>query len=198
MSETAPEATDPAADPAEAPDVPQAPTVGPNGFPLNTKPEDMSSEHAAAYWRHEARRQQDFNKANSRRIKELEPKAAERARSDGEKAGREAALAEARERYGSQAVAARLAAAAERKGLDEAAILRLAGKPSRFLGDEGVDEDALADFLAALPDKASVEANTPRPQVRDIGGGSRERPKVDGLQAGAALFAARHGKTASA
>jgi hypothetical protein len=191
---------------------PQQPQVGPNGFPLNVKPEEMTAEQAAAYWRHEARRQQDFNKANSKKLKELEPKAqqydalaeasrseaeraADQARADGEKAGRAAALAEARETFGAEVVDAKLSAAAERKGMTVDQLKTIAGDPNRFLGDEGVNNDAIADFLAALPDKVDAPAvETPRAPVRDIGGGQRTGAKPDAVASGQAGFASRHTK----
>lgn len=213
MSTSAPEPVDTPPTLPPAPQDPAAPAIGPNGYPLETKPEAMSAEHAAAYWRHEARRQQDFNKANTKRIKELEPaaqqvaaleeasrteaeKVAIKAREDGEKAGRQAALAEARETYGAQLVETKLKAAAEKKGLTEDAILKLAGKPARFLGDEGVDDGALGDFLAALPDKTTEPAPAGPPRlVRDIGGGHRPTGTPNAVVSGATAYAARHGKT---
>lgn len=192
--------------------------VGPNGYPLDTKPADMTLDHRANYLQHQLRREQDHNKANSKRLKDLEPKAkqyddlaaasrteaeraADEARAAGEKAGREAASAEAREVYGAQLVEATLKAAARDKGLTPEALLKLAGKPSRFLDDNGMDHDAIGDFLSALPDKAIDSTDAPaavRPAVRDIGGGVRTAPKVDAIVEASAAYAARHGKKSPA
>jgi hypothetical protein len=100
-------------------------------------------------------------------------KAVRKAQADGERAGREAALAEARKTYGSQLVAVRLEAAADAKGMTAEQMLVAAGDLSRFLGDEGVDGDALTQFLGALPDKPATAVPSPLTPGA-FGGGRRE------------------------
>jgi hypothetical protein len=202
-SQVAPPVTPPVAPPA-----PVMPTMGPNGFPLDTKPADMEPGQQAAYWQHRARQQEDNNKANAARIKELEPlaaqikaleeasqteaeKAVKAAQATGEKLGRDAALAEARKTYGGQLVTARLESAAAGKGMTPDALKTLAGDATRFLGDEGVDTAGLDAFLAALPDKST----TAPPHVRPgLGGGSRPGVTATGTSHGADLWAETHKK----
>ncbi len=48
------------------PEEPQGqPALGPDGFPLHTPVADMAPEHAAAYWRHQARKHEKTAKSNS-------------------------------------------------------------------------------------------------------------------------------------
>lgn len=208
MSIAPPEPTLPVPTPAPATDPPAEPVLGPNGFPLNTKPSDMTADHRAAYWQHKARQNEDTGKAAAARVKELEPlaeqikaledasqseaeKAIRKATEDGQKAGREAALAEARKTYGSQLVTVRLETAAAGKGMTVEAMTDLAGSPERFLGESGVDDEALTRFLAALPDKTTPAV--PAPLVPgDLGGGQRSSATS---ATGADLYAQRHPKS---
>lgn len=120
-------------------------------------------------------------------------RAVKRAAEEGQKVGREAALAEARKTYGSQLVAVQLDAAAEKKGLTAEQMRSLAGDLSRFLDDEGVDAEAVTTFLGALPDKATEPKQL---APRDLGGGRREGTKLTAFEAGQAESRARRERLA--
>lgn len=102
---------------------------------------------------------------------------------------------EQRRTFGAQLVNTKLSAAAPAKGMTPDALNTLAGDPSRFLADGGVDDDALDAFLSALPDAAKREvALTPG----SLGGGRRTEVKASGLSAGAALYEQMHKKRSPA
>jgi hypothetical protein len=204
---------------AEAAVEAEAPKLGPNGFPLNVKPEAMPAEQQAAYWRHRARENETAKKAALAERDALRPKAeqyaaleqasrseaekaADEARAAGEKAGREAERAEALGKFAPRLVGAEFRAQlAGRMTGEQVAELVDGLNVSRFLTEDGAaDAEAVARFVAAIPtpQPAVAEPAAPARQVRDIGGGSRLAPKVDGLQRGSDLYAARHGKKTSA
>lgn len=203
-------ATKPASVPVDAPAV----VVGPNGYPLDTKPADMSDGHRAAYWQHRSHQNETADKAKAKRIAELEPleaekqaaveaartdaeRAAIKAREDGEKAGRDAADAAALDKFAPRLVGAEFRAQLAGRMTAEQIATLVGGLNVRgFLTDEGEpDAEKVAAFVAAIP----ATAGSPAPQpVRDFGGGRRDSVKVDGLQRGEDLYASRHKKKSSA
>lgn len=200
--------------PTESPAEAEAPKLGPNGFPLNTKPESMPPDQQAAYWRHRARENETRTKAALAERDALKPKAqqydaleqasrseaekaADEARAAGEKAGREAERAEALGKFAPRLVGAEFRAQlAGRMTGDQVTELVDGLNVSKFLTEDGAaDAESVARFVAAIPAvTAPAEPAAPARPVRDIGGGSRVGPKVDGLQRGSDLYAARHGK----
>jgi hypothetical protein len=205
MSEATPEPQEPQPQEPVTGDGERPVEVGPNGYPLNTKPADMSADHRAAFYKHQMRQAQDVNKTNTSRIKELEQKAAQwDAHDDAAKTEQQrevdrltreldavrAVQDEQRRTFGAQLVATKLGAAAAAKGMTPDALNTLAGDPTRFLADGGVDGDALDAFLSALPDAAKQAVLTPG----SLGGGKRTEAKPSGLAAGAALYEEIHKK----
>lgn len=190
------------------------PQVGPDGFPADTPWRDMRPEHQAAYWRHQAKSHEREKKAAWAERDSLKPKAEKfeaLGQADQDEKDRQIAAlnqqieaannarAAERVKHAGELVTARLSAAADKKGMSAQALLTLAGRPERFLGDEGVDTEAVDDFLAALPDKdtssgAQDDEAQQRGQVRrlSLGGGPRGGAKPDGLQQGEDLYASRH------
>jgi hypothetical protein len=184
----------------------QSSKVGPNGYPENTPWRDMDPAQQVAYWQHKAKSHESGKKAALTELAAVKPKAE---RYDAlDQAGQDekdrqiaalnkqiedanAARIQERTRHGAELVNARLSASAEKKGMTAEALLTLAGKPDRFFGDEGVDIEAIDDFLAALPDKAQ---GAPSPLARDLGGGPRASAHTTGVQAGVDLYASRHPK----
>ncbi|MBT0771819.1 hypothetical protein KIH74_22955 [Kineosporia sp. J2-2] len=108
-------------------------------------------------------------------------RAVKKAAEEGQKMGREAALAEARKTYGSQLVGVKIDAAAERKGMTPEQMRTVAGDLSRFLDDDGVDDDAVKAWIDALPDKAAVPEKL---SPGDLGGGKRESAKLGDYERG--------------
>jgi hypothetical protein len=212
MSLAAPEPVD--VPPVEPPSEPAPVQVGPNGFPLNTKPADMSAEHQAKYWQHRSKENETRSKQNEARIKELEPlaetvkaleeasqteaeKAAKKAIADGERAGRQAAEAEALGKYGPRLVGAEFRAAlAGRMDAQQVQTLVAGLNIAAFLTPEGEpDTDAVANYVALIPATTAATPAVPAaPRPADLGGGRRSETKTDGLQRGRDLYAARHGK----
>jgi hypothetical protein len=200
-----------------------APEPQPVADPAAKPFSDLSADEKVEFLLAKTRRLEDASKGKTAdpdaralraRVKELEKheqtvrdleeasrteaeKAVLKAKADGEKVGREAALAEARKTYGSQLVAVKLDAAAAGKGMTAEQIRKAAGDLSRFLGDEGVDDGEVADFLSALPDKAAATAPVPL-TPNAFGAGNRQTPKVDGLTQGEDIYAQRHKKKTSA
>jgi hypothetical protein len=183
------------------------PRNGPHGFPENTPLAQMSGDQREAYWKHYARQHEAASKAKDDELEALRPKATqldallestktdheraiEAAREEATKAAREAALAEARKTYGTQLVQVRLDAARTAKGLTAEAMAALVIDPARFVGDSGVNEEALTAFLDAIPTATAV---TP---PRDLGAGRTPAPATSGIAAGAALYEQRKAKPA--
>jgi hypothetical protein len=207
MSEAAPESTEPQPQEPATGEGEQQVEVGPNGYPLNMKPAEMAPEHRAAYYKHEMRRAQDANKSNAARMRELEEKASqwdaldEASKSEQQREvdrlarelqAAKAAADEQRRTFGAQLVSTKLSAAAASKGMTPDALTTLAGDPSRFLADGGVDDEALDAFLAALPNAQPAQSAPLAPS--SLGGGRRTEAKASGLAAGAALFEQIHKK----
>lgn len=217
MTVPAPEVVPPAPAPVPppAPDKPAEPAMGPNGYPLDTKPEAMTPEARANYWQHRSRENETTAKANAKRIKELEPAAAQiqaleeasrteaeraaiKAREDGEKAGREAADAAALDKFAPRLVGAEFRAQLAGRMTAEQIATLVGGLNVRgFLTDEGEpDAEKVAAFVAAIP---TVTAGAAQPVARvDLGAGRRDAAKPDGLQQGEDLYASRHKKKPAA
>jgi hypothetical protein len=216
MSVTPPEPTPPVppaappAVPVPAPPAP-APTPAPpadNGFPADTPWRDMQPAEQTAYWRYQAQRHEKDKNAALGQVATLEPKAkqydaldeASKTESQREidrlKAEIEqtrAAQAETTRTFGARLVEQRLASVAPDKGLDAAAMNRIVGDPGRFLGTDGtVNEDALQDFLALIPDRQSGKG---APDPRQFGGGRQSgKASVSGHD----IYASRKGKKSPA
>lgn len=208
MSEQAPEAEslesqDTAIEPAEG----EYPEVGQYGYPEKMRWRDMRPEHQVAYWQRQAKQNEGRAKTNDQRVKDLEQKAAqwdaldeaskteqqrEVDRLKRELDATKAAQDEQRRSFGSQLVLTKLAAAAAGKGMTPAALSTLAGDPTRFLVDGGVDDEALGAFLDALPDATKPPAPL---APTSLGGGRRTEAKSSGLAAGADLYRQAHKRT---
>jgi hypothetical protein len=208
-----PAAPAPKPEPPKQPDSPALngnPEPGPDGFAPETPWRSLPPEQQAAYWRHQAKKWESDAKKKSDELAQVSPEAQQfRALTEASKTDlereRDAAIAqvetlkqqaaEAKRTFGVQLVETRLSAAADGKGMTAAALKTLAGDMTRFLGDDGVNGDAVDEFLAALPDKAAEPQQPEQPRGRvSLGAGNRAPGKQDPLDVGASRYEARHGK----
>lgn len=176
------------------------------GYPANTKPEDMKPEEQAAYYREQARKHEDRNKAmlaltgnkygddlkadldelaNLRKEKLTDQ---EKAVADAEEAAQTKVRAEFAPKLASMAFDVALAHVPE----DDRAKLIDSIDLSKFVdpatGD--VDTDKVkdtAELLAPKPGKGT-------PGRPDYGGGRRTGTETTGVESGRARYEERHGK----
>lgn len=183
------------------------------GFPAETPVSEMTAPQQAAYWKHQARQHEGRVKAlgvTPDEVKALRDKAAradqleydlasdkDKAVADAKKAAEQEAAAKARP----QIVAAKLEAAAARKGVDEASLTKALQfvDSSKFLTDQGeIDADKVTDFIQSI---APGMGNQQQQQRRGPGSDSQGRragaPGEKSVASGADLYAQLHPKKAS-
>lgn len=201
----------PTAPPAPAPPAPAPAGVGPNGYPEGKPLAEMTDREQAAYWRHHARKHEDASKAKDTEIAALKPRAdqyaalEEASRSEAERAvaaaeqrgrdeGRTAAQQEALTKYGAALVQARFESVlAGRLTPKQVATLVGGLNVAGFLGADGLPDAArISEYAAAIPAAPDAPGGGVKPP--DLGGGRTAPPPTTGVEAGRALYAARHPK----
>jgi hypothetical protein len=195
---------DPPADPPKKPpaDPPKEPPADPppEGFPADTKPEDMEPEEQVAYWKHRARR----SEKDARKLGDVDPDQYAKDQAELERLRRESmsdrekelADAEARGRQaatkdlGPKMVRAAFSAAIgdiedddEAKAIqDTIGALDLAA----FITDDGdVDAARVKTVAARITGGTAMGSSGPS---SDYGGGRRQSSKPSGIDAGAEMF----------
>ena len=192
-----------------------APKLNQHGYPDKTSPNDMQPEHAAAYWRHKARMNEDSARTAKAELADLKPKAdqfaaleaaskteAERAVEQARREAREQAVREteaaARTKYGSALVGAEFRVhLAGRLSAEQIGTLVDGLDVGRFMTDDGQpDGERIAAYVAAIPAATTAPAAPVGPLVT-ASQGVRPAAKASGLSEGASLFADRHKGKAS-
>lgn len=196
--------TQPTPDPAPTP--PPAAAEPDRGFPEGTPRQDMTDAEQINYWKHYARRNEETVRARAD-YDELKAKAAKleklerQSLSEHEKAvaeTREAALAEGRQaamtELGTKYTRAFLAEALTTRGRTQEqvdVVLRHTNLET-YVTDGEPDTDAIAAYADTI---AGPIGNPPPPARPDHGQGPRgAQTRASGLDAGKAMFEARHGK----
>lgn len=174
---------------------------GDRGFPADTPTAEMTDKQQAAYYKHQARKHEDRNKAlrgAAEKAKKWDDHQAanqtdtEKAIAEAKAAARTEALTEA----GSDLVRQLFLAGAKGKlPADKAKTLADGLHAPNFLGDNLLpDAEKIDTYLTALlPTGSAGSGSGP-----DMGQGRRANGKPSGVAAGAALFEERRGKRTGA
>jgi hypothetical protein len=183
------------------------------GFPAGTPLEQMSSDQREAYWKHQARKHEDRNKAygslTPEQVTELRAKAKRADELDlelGTTADKAAAKAadeaktETRNQYQPALIQARLDAAAARAGVSEEDLAKAVefADITKFLTDDGqVDTDRVKAFVATITPAATQQQTRTGPTASGQGnrsGNSRSAPATGAVSAGRDLYEQLHAK----
>lgn len=175
----------------------QEPVVNEHGFPDKTPVKDMSDAQQAAYWRHQSRKHEDrvksmgdydALKAERDDLKAKHQTADEKALEAAKKEALEAGAASERAKIAPRLVAAEFKSAnAGRIPADRLSAILDGLDPAKFLTSAGeVDADKVQQYVDGI---APAGGKWP-----DMGQGRRQQQKAAGVEAGRALFDARHAK----
>lgn len=176
----------------------QEPVVNEHGFPDKTPVKDMSDAQQAAYWRHQSRKHEDrvksmgdydALKAERDDLKARHQTADEKALEAAKKEALEAGAASERAKIAPRLVAAEFKSAnAGRIPADRLSAILDGLDPAKFLTSDGeVDADKVQQYVDGI-------APADGKKWPDMGQGRRQQQKTAGVEAGRALFDARHAK----
>lgn len=176
----------------------QEPVVNEHGFPDKTPVKDMSDAQQAAYWRHQSRKHEDrvksmgdydTLKAERDELKAKHQTADEKALEAAKKEALEAGAASERAKIAPRLVAAEFKSAnAGRIPADRLSAILDGLDPTKFLTSDGeVDADKVQQYVDGI-------APADGKKWPDMGQGKRQQQKAAGVEAGRALFDARHAK----
>ena len=176
----------------------QEPVVNEHGFPDKTPVKDMSDAQQAAYWRHQSRKHEDrvksmgdydTLKAERDELKAKHQTADEKALEAAKKEALEAGAASERAKIAPRLVAAEFKSAnAGRIPADRLSAILDGLDPAKFLTSNGeVDADKVQQYVDGI-------APADGKKWPDMGQGKRQQQKAAGVEAGRALFDARHAK----
>lgn len=176
----------------------QQPDVNEHGFPDKTPVKDMSDAQQAAYWRHQSRKHEDrvksmgdydTLKAERDDLKAKHQTADEKALEAAKKEALEAGAASERAKIAPRLVAAEFKSAnAGRIPADRLSAILDGLDPTKFLTSDGeVDADKVQQYVDGI-------APADGKKWPDMGQGRRQQQKAAGVEAGRALFDARHAK----
>lgn len=189
MPDDVTDAPTPATEPAQSP--PEAPDSPPPAQETDWKAEAERTLREARKWEERA-------KANANAAKELE-QVRKASMSDQEKAvdtARAEARAEVLRTVGGRLVDAEVRVATAGRGIDVDALLDGLDR-GRFMTDDGEpDSKAIAQWVDRIaPRQEPAPAGPARASFPDLGQGRRQGTPQPSVASGAALYAAKHGKS---